>query len=65
MAEIHVQPKKQMTPVWVWILVLVVILAAVAFFIVRNKNNKSNTATAPNQSSQLQWPQQSAAAYYL
>ena len=65
MAEIHVQPKKQMTPVWVWILVFVVILAVVAFFIVRNKNNKNNTATPPNQTSQLQLPQSPVTAYYL
>jgi hypothetical protein len=65
MAEIHVQPKKNTTPIWLWILVGVVILAAVAFVLIRNKNNqKNNTATPPNETSYVQWPQPTDVVLY-
>ena len=47
MAEIHVEPKKQATPAWVWILVGLIIIAAVAFFITRNNKTNETDAVHP------------------
>ena len=51
MAEIHVEPKKQTTPAWVWILVGLVVIAAVVYFI--TKNNKTNENDAANPTSYI------------
>ena len=59
MAEIHVEPKKQTTPAWVWILIGLVIIAAVVYFI--TKNNKTNETAAAHPTSYIK-PQTEASA---
>ena len=53
MAEIHVEPKKKTTPVWVWLLIGLLILGIIAFILLRNKKTDANTGTSPNPTSQL------------
>ena len=43
MAEIHVQPKKHSSSLWLWILLALVVIAAV-YFLTRN-NGKAENAT--------------------
>lgn len=61
MAEIHVEPKKQTTPAWVWILIGLVIIAAAVFFITRN--NKTNENDAANPTSYIQHQPGSTAGF--
>jgi len=56
MADIHVQTKKNATPVWLWIL-LALIVAAVIYFITRNKNNNENREVNQNTTSYIHWQQ--------
>jgi len=54
MAEIHVEPKKKATPVWIWIILGVVVLAAIIYFAVRNKRtDNGNAVNKPNQTSYI------------
>jgi len=56
MAEIHVEPKKKATPVWIWVILGVVILAAIIYFAVRNKTgDNGNAVNKPNQTSYIQF----------
>ncbi len=52
MADIHVQTKKNSTPVWLWIL-LALVVAAVIYFITRNKNNNDNREVNQNTTSYI------------
>jgi lipopolysaccharide export system protein LptC len=52
MADIHVQTKKNTTPVWLWIL-LVLIIAAVIYFITRNKDKSDNKEVNQNTTSYI------------
>jgi hypothetical protein len=55
MAEIHVQPKKKTTPVWVWLLIALVVLGIIAFILLRNKKtDQSSTVNSPNPTSFVQ-----------
>ena len=45
MAEIHVQPKKKTTPVWVWLLIGLLVLAVIAFILLRNKKTDQGATT--------------------
>jgi bacteriorhodopsin len=54
MAEIHVEPKKQSSPAWIWILVSLIIVAVVVYFIMRNNKMTDNTATDKNTTSYIQ-----------
>ena len=44
MAELHVEPKKNSSPAWIWILVSLAIVAIIAYFLLRD-----NKATDINQ----------------
>ncbi|HJW16708.1 MAG TPA: hypothetical protein VJ499_06300 [Flavisolibacter sp.] len=52
MADIHVQTKKNSTPVWLWI-VLVLIIAAVIYFITRNKDKNDSKEVNQNTTSYI------------
>lgn len=52
MADIHVQTKKNSTPVWLWI-VMALVVAAVIYFITRNKNNNDNREVNQNTTSYI------------
>jgi hypothetical protein len=52
MADIHVQTKKNTTPVWLWIL-LVLVIAAVIYFITRNKDKSDNKEVNQNTTSYI------------
>ena len=54
MAEIHVEPKKQSSPAWLWILVSLIIVAAVAYFLTRNNTSEENTTTDTTPTSYIQ-----------
>jgi hypothetical protein len=52
MAEIHVQPKKKTTPVWVWLLIALLVLGVIAFILLRNrKTDQTNTVNSPARTS--------------
>lgn len=42
MAELHVEPKKQSSPAWIWILVSLAIVALVAYFLLRDNKTMDN-----------------------
>lgn len=54
MAEIHVEPKKQSSPAWLWILVSLIIVAAVAYFLTRNNTTEENTTPDTTPTSYIQ-----------
>jgi len=60
MAEIHVQPKRKATPVWLWIVLALLVLGAIAYFLLRNK--KADTVNQPN-TSLIQSPDAKALSY--
>lgn len=58
MTEIHVEPKKQTTPVWIWILVAFAVLGVIAYFLIRDKKgDEANTAKKPGRISYTVSPQ--------
>ena len=50
MAELHVEPKKQSSPAWIWILVSLAIVAIIAYFLLRDNkatdNNQNQNTTS-------------------
>lgn len=57
MAEIHVEPKKRATPVWIWIVLALVLLGVIAYFLVRNKRTEErNTVNKPGPTSYISSP---------
>ena len=52
MADIHVETKKNTSPVWLWIL-LALIVAAVIYFITRNKDRNDNKEVNQNTTSYI------------
>ena len=54
MAEIHVEPKKQSSPAWLWILVSLIIVAGVAYFLTRNNTSEENTTIDTTPTSYIQ-----------
>jgi hypothetical protein len=53
MAEIHVQPKKHSSSLWLWIL-LVLIVVAVVYFLTRNNNRVERANDGMNSTSFVQ-----------
>ena len=43
MAELHVEPKKNSSPAWIWILVSLAIVAIIAYFLLRDNKVNDNT----------------------
>ena len=65
MAEIHVQPKKKTTPVWIWIVLALVVLAAIAFLLLRNKKtNQNNVVNKAISTSLIQTGKPAEEIYY-
>ena len=54
MAELHVEPKKQNSSIWMWILVALVILGVVAYFLLRDNKAGENNNVNGNSTSYIQ-----------
>ena len=54
MAEIHVEPKKQAFPSWLWILISLIVVAAVIYFITQNNRAHENITNDTNETSYIQ-----------
>lgn len=54
MAELHVEPKKHNSSIWIWILVSLAILAIVAYFLLRDNTAGDDNTVNRNSTSYIQ-----------
>ncbi len=54
MAELHVEPKKQNSPTWIWILVSLAIVAIIAYFLLRDNTSTNDNDVNERPTSYLQ-----------
>lgn len=64
MAEIHVEPKKNSTPVWIWIVLALLVIGALAYFLTRNNNNTDQDNGAGTQTNTTSFLVPSTESFY-